>query len=164
MAADPFCVSSTFLTASSPLAPSDAVAAIIVNEDNHVLLQLRDDKAEIFFPHHWGCFGGGIEDGEDAAQSLLRELDEELGLAFDASALEKFITIAFTLTPNATRAVDRHFFIIRTSTAAMQHITLGEGQRHGFFPWQEMMAMPNVTPYDKFAMWVYFNQARLPKL
>ena len=38
--------------------PHDAVAALLVHEDGSYIMQLRDSKPEIFYPGHWGCFGG----------------------------------------------------------------------------------------------------------
>ncbi|MGA7803419.1 NUDIX domain-containing protein, partial [Bradyrhizobium sp.] len=67
------------LELSIPLRPGNAVAAIIVVEGQY-LLQLRDAKRGIFFPSHWGCFGGGIDPGETVEQALARELEEELDL------------------------------------------------------------------------------------
>ena len=60
------------------VSPKNASAAIIINKYDQVLLQLRDDREGIFFPNHWGFFGGGCEDGEDFSESLIRELEEEL--------------------------------------------------------------------------------------
>ena len=37
---------------------------------------------EIFFPDHWGLFGGATEPGESDEQGLRRELMEELTLDF----------------------------------------------------------------------------------
>ena len=42
------------------------------------LLQLRDETPGIYYPGHWGLFGGQIEPGETPAQGLVRELGEEL--------------------------------------------------------------------------------------
>ena len=52
------------MTEKSPLYPDDAACAIIVLSDGKYLMQLRDDKPEIFFPDCWGLFGGGVEKGE----------------------------------------------------------------------------------------------------
>lgn len=51
---------------------------ILPYQDNKVLMQLRDEKAEIVYPGHWGFFGGAIEDGELPMQSAKRELYEEI--------------------------------------------------------------------------------------
>ncbi|MEL6139407.1 MAG: NUDIX domain-containing protein, partial [Cyanobacteria bacterium J06628_6] len=57
------------------------VAIAILHQGNHFLLQLRDDIPGIFYPGHWGFFGGHIEPGEDADQGVRRELLEEIGYA-----------------------------------------------------------------------------------
>ena len=53
-----------------PLAPKDAVAALIVLDDGRYLMQQRDDIPGIFYPGYWGLFGGAIEQltDDDLAQ------------------------------------------------------------------------------------------------
>jgi 8-oxo-dGTP pyrophosphatase MutT (NUDIX family) len=55
------------------------VVVVIPYAGDRVLLQLRDDKAGIDFPGHWGFFGGSMDEGETAAQAAARELLEETG-------------------------------------------------------------------------------------
>ena len=45
------------------LKPSNAVCAIITYKDK-ILIQQRDYKKNIFFPGHYGLFGGAIEKNE----------------------------------------------------------------------------------------------------
>jgi hypothetical protein len=47
-------------SAGPRLRPSDAVAALLVHEDGRYIMQLRDQKEGIFYPGHWGCFGGAV--------------------------------------------------------------------------------------------------------
>src|SRR5882724_11200550 len=58
--------------------PHDAVAALLVHEDGRYIMQLRDGIPGIFYPGHWGCFGGAIEPGETPGDALRRELREEI--------------------------------------------------------------------------------------
>jgi 8-oxo-dGTP pyrophosphatase MutT (NUDIX family) len=59
-----------FLGGEGPLKPARAAAAIIVFEDGRYLLQLRDQKPGIFFPGHWGLFGGATDPGETPEQAV----------------------------------------------------------------------------------------------
>ena len=158
---DLFTISDAFVTATAPLEPKTAVAAIIVDEAGRVLLQLRDDRPDIFFPNHWGCFGGAIEPGETPRDTLLRELQEELGVTFDDAAIERFITISFNTKTTAKHNIDRFFFIVTISAARLKTMQLGEGRAFDFFAPADAMRIPNATPYDRFALWLYFNQYRL---
>jgi len=54
------------------------VAAVIVQSDRILLGQRSPGRA--FYPNVWDVFGGHIEPGEQPDQTLVRELEEELGL------------------------------------------------------------------------------------
>ena len=84
-----------YLDSQEPLVPGAATAAIILLEDGRYLLQHRDPIAEIFFPDHWGMFGGGTEPGETDEQGLRRELLEEITLDVPESALRYFTRFDF---------------------------------------------------------------------
>ena len=55
-------------------------AAALLLCGGRYLMQLRDDKPGILLPDHWALFGGTVDDGEDAAAAMRRELIEELEL------------------------------------------------------------------------------------
>lgn len=61
------------------------VAAALLGSDGHVLMQQR----RLGGTHGglWEFPGGKIEPGESPESALVREIDEELGLVLDASAL-----------------------------------------------------------------------------
>jgi 8-oxo-dGTP pyrophosphatase MutT (NUDIX family) len=56
------------------------VVAVVVNEDNKILLLKRADVKEIWMPSKWGLVGGGIEKGESAEKACSREIKEETEL------------------------------------------------------------------------------------
>src|SRR5262249_50094214 len=53
-------------------------------------MQLRDSNPAIFYPDHWGCFGGAVEAGEPPAVALVRELEEELAVTLSPAELARF--------------------------------------------------------------------------
>ncbi|MDJ0702529.1 MAG: NUDIX hydrolase [Leptolyngbyaceae cyanobacterium MO_188.B28] len=55
------------------------VTLAILHQDNHFLMQLRDDFPDIAYPGCWGFFGGHLEQGESPDAGIKRELWEEIG-------------------------------------------------------------------------------------
>ena len=64
----------------------DTAKGIIVVR-NHYLLQLRDNKKNIYFPNFWGIFGGHVERAETYQKALEREIKEETNLIVKASRM-----------------------------------------------------------------------------
>ena len=58
--------------------PHEVVAALLV-QSGKVLLGLRA-AGRTFYPEVWDMFGGHVEPGETQAETLVRELQEELGI------------------------------------------------------------------------------------
>jgi 8-oxo-dGTP diphosphatase len=58
-----------------------AGAMAVVISPVGVVLHHRDDKAWIPHPGCWSLFGGAVEPGEDPHDTVVRELEEELGLS-----------------------------------------------------------------------------------
>ncbi|WP_338684759.1 NUDIX domain-containing protein [Streptomyces acidiscabies] len=76
-------------TAEVP-ATSRGAVAIISNRRGELLLHLRDDLPGIAWPDHWSVLGGGCDPGESPREAIVRELDEEAGLADVADLTELF--------------------------------------------------------------------------
>ena len=128
-------------------------------DDGRYLLQLRDNKPGIFFPGHWGAFGGGVESGEQSVNALRRELEEELGLT--VAELRPFTRFEFDLTSMGFARVYRDYFEVRLPVSAAGSLRLGEGAGFEFFTRDELLALPRLAPYDAFALWFHANQSRL---
>ena len=148
-----------FLTDKRPLRSDDAAAAIVVTEDGRYLLQLRDDIPGIFYPGHWGCFGGAIGRGETPLQALRRELAEELEFSSDAG--EEFVSFDFDLTRIGQGRKFRAYFEFVVSAERIARFVLHEGAAMRTFTADELFALSNVTPYDSFALWLHVARSRL---
>jgi 8-oxo-dGTP pyrophosphatase MutT (NUDIX family) len=136
----------------------DAVAAIIVLEDGRYVLQRRDDCEGIWYPGHWGCFGGAIDEGESAEQALRRELREEL--SFTVREAQPFASFNFDLKGMCHDSYQRIYYTLEMSVAEYNDSTLGEGSAIGIFNATEMLGELRLTPYDAFALFLHSNQAR----
>ena len=136
----------------------DAVAAIIYNENNEILLHLRDDKEDIWFPNHWGLFGGAIEKGEKIEEALEREVFEEIELQNFNS--EFFSEFQFNFIEISPKFFKRYYYKIFIEKSRTQYLQLHEGQKFSFFSENELNKIL-LTPYDSFVLNVYFNMKKI---
>ena len=146
-----------FLADRHPLRGEDAVAAIITVEDGRYLLQLRDDIPRIFYPGHWGCFGGAVGAGEDSLAALQRELAEELEMPL--SAASEFIKLNFDLTRLGQKQCYRMYYEMKVSEAEVSRYVLHEGAAMRLISPAELFEL-RLTPYDSFALWLHFARNR----
>ena len=146
-----------FLTDNHPLRGEDAVAAIITVEDGRYLMQLRDDIPRIFYPGHWGCFGGAVGAGESGVQALQRELAEELEMP--AAAATEFVKLDFDLSRLGQQRCYRAYYEIKVTAAEVSRFVLHEGADMRLLAPSEMFDM-RLTPYDSFALWLHIARDR----
>lgn len=151
-----------YLEPQGPLKPANAAVALIVDEQGRYLVQLRDAKPTIFFPDHWGCFGGALEPGETDEGCLAREIDEELGLDLRQCAVRHFTTFTFDFGFAGGSVIHRTFFEVTADGAALANLTLREGREKRLFPGPELLAR-QVVPYDRFAIWMHCYRKELSR-
>lgn len=135
---------------------SDAAVAIVALDDGRYLMQLRDDKPGIFYPNHWGLFGGAVDRGEGAEEALRRELREELAL--QAGDLRFFTRMDFDFTQLGAGKLYRIYFELRLSAAKLPSLRLGEGRLMQAFELPDLLIGKRVVPYDSFALWLHYAE------
>lgn len=150
---------SSFLDSTKPLEPGDAVAALLVLEDGSYIMQLRDLKDNIFYPGHWGLFGGAVDAGETESEALKRELDEELG--FKPATIKPFARLHFDLGPIGAKKVYRSIFEVPVTYGQFSGFVLQEGMALEAIDARELLVGRPVTPYDSFAVWLHFARHRI---
>jgi 8-oxo-dGTP pyrophosphatase MutT (NUDIX family) len=140
---------------NTPLVPNNAIGALIINAKNEILLQLRDDKPDIFFPNLWGTFGGAVEPDETPETALAREMEEELGIDISTCKTKFFSEFTFDFACWGYGTVYRKFYLIDASHLALDDFTLGEGQKLGYFAVDYALSSLRLVPYDGFILWMY---------
>jgi 8-oxo-dGTP pyrophosphatase MutT (NUDIX family) len=118
-------IESNFLGSRPPLHTGHAVAALLVLEDGRYIMQLRDDIPNIWYPGHWGLFGGNIDDEEEEVAALRRHLREELEL--DVNNARLFAIINYDLQPIGLDCYFRRCYEVPVTIAAWKRIVLHEG-------------------------------------
>jgi 8-oxo-dGTP pyrophosphatase MutT (NUDIX family) len=151
-------VADLFLTSLAPLRPSDAVAGLLVLEDGRYVMQLRDAKPGIFYPDHWGCFGGAVDAGETPQAALERELREEL--EFEAAPRSEFTRLTFDWRSVGHQPTSRIYYEVSVPQASFERFVLHEGSQMRAFTAAELLAQ-RCTPYDAFAVWMHTSRDRL---
>jgi 8-oxo-dGTP pyrophosphatase MutT (NUDIX family) len=146
-----------FITSQTTPHPSDAVAAIIVDAQGRYLVQHRDELPGIFYPGHWGCFGGALNSGEEPMHALVRELREELELDLSPKHARPFTRFDFDFQPLGLGKVFRQYYELQITDAQRAGIRLHEGQDLGWFDGGDLLQRPRVTPYDAFAIWMHLR-------
>ena len=147
-----------FLRWDHNLVPSDAVVGLIVVDDERYLMQLRSQKPGIFYPGHWGLFGGAVDDGESAERALVRELHEELGIEVSDSCY--FTEFSFDFGFCGHGRVWRRYYKISVTSWMTKNMVLGEGSDMRAFTASDILNLPRLVPYDAFAIWLDATQRR----
>jgi ADP-ribose pyrophosphatase YjhB (NUDIX family) len=109
------------MTPNRSLAPVSLAGAIIRHPQLGLLLQLRDADAPTYL-HHWGLFGGHMEEGESPDVAVWRELQEELQLT--PQMVEEWRLGHESPLPSAGRM----YIYYMTTTATLDDLVLGEGE------------------------------------
>jgi 8-oxo-dGTP pyrophosphatase MutT (NUDIX family) len=128
------------------LKPRNASAAVLIDMDNQLGLQLRDSRLDIFFPSRWGLFGGAIEQSETPLQAVKREVNEELSLDIDETRFTQVGSLECTV---GDLSIMRYFFCLNIQQSEVVSIKLTEGEKVDFFS-PDQISQLKLTPYDEY--------------
>jgi len=149
------------LRPSKPLKPADAVAALLRTSDGRYLLQHRDAISTIFYPDHWGCFGGALDPNEQPVDALHRELREELALELGQREIKVFGQFDFDIP--GLGAFNRVFYDVLIDPAEIESMRLGEGAGMALLDGHDALHRHRLVPYDGFALWLHYYQGALSR-
>ena len=123
------------------------VGAIILNDRNGVMLQLRDDPQ---FAGQWSTFGGYVEEGDKTVDDAIkREIQEEIGCEIDLKFFSKYIILEGNL-----KLVNYFFYgYIDDHT----DINLKEGKGFGFFSIDQIKDMKLILNSD-YVLFRFFKK------
>jgi 8-oxo-dGTP pyrophosphatase MutT (NUDIX family) len=153
--------SGAFLESRATLRPAHAVAALLRLSDGRYVMQLRDSNPAIFYPDHWGCFGGAVQAGEAPADALVRELREELAVAVKPAEAAQFTEFTFDFGFAGDGIRLRTYYAVTLPQADLDGLVLGKGADLAAFEPERLLAMPRVVPYDAFALWMHHARGRI---
>jgi len=96
---------------------------IFLDDENRILLLLRDDKPDIPYPNMWDVPGGHVDPGESPEDCIIREMKEEMDLQLTDFSL--FTVMEFD---------DRIEYVFwKRENLVIPEIRLHEGQRIEWF-------------------------------
>ena len=142
------------------LQPKNASFAILQDESGRYLMQLRDDRPDIFWPAHWGLFGGALDPGESFDNALAREMREETGLDVDSCEASLFTRLTFDFDAFGFGQVTRAFYTIAMPDRLIPSLRLGEGQEMRFFRKADVLHQ-KIVPHDSHALWMHIYRREL---
>ena len=122
-----------------------SVKGIIVVKNNY-LLQLRDNKKNVYFPNFWGVFGGRVEKTETYQKALEREIKEETNLIVRVSRM--ILSVNFKVIGIKKR---HNIVYYECKILGKRKIILTEGCKYKFFSFNQIKNL-NIIPIDLAAI------------
>lgn len=142
-----------------PMPAGDSAVAIIVVDGSKYLMQLRDPIPTIYYPGHWGLFGGAVDSGETPEQAVRRELMEELG--FQVTEIAFLTEFNFDLSFIGEPRIYRRYYEVHVTAAEAESFQLTEGSAMDAFAPEALFRL-RIAPYDSYALWLHYLRQRPP--
>ena len=131
-------------------------SAVIIYFKEKILLVLRSNNKKIFYPNHYGLFGGAKEKNETHLGAAKRELLEETNINILKQDIKYLLDINFSF-PNS-KLINRKIYTYQINDLKKfkKIFILGEGVSQKFFTYNQIKNLPNIVPYDKLAIDLFF--------
>lgn len=134
-------------------------SALIIAEDGRYLFQLRDDKPFLPLRNHWALFGGEVEVGEDGNTAIIREVKEEL--SFVASECVWFHEAIYAWSNHHRQIVRKAYYKMPVSMSDIKNMTLCEGSDMRLMTVEQLLALPNIAPWDLVVVLMHSRENKL---
>jgi 8-oxo-dGTP pyrophosphatase MutT (NUDIX family) len=133
-------------------------SAVVLFYKNKVLMQLRSKNKKIFYPNHWGCFGGSKKINETYLNCAIREVAEETNIKFKKSKFIFFLKLTFYIKAS-NKKFTRNFYVLNIINIKKfkKDFRLREGISYDFFTNMQVNKLSKVVPYDKYALDIYYK-------
>src|SRR4051812_5500050 len=125
--------------------PKVGVGAIVLNDKNEVLLQLRINPPEAGF---WSLPGGRVELGEPIEQTVVREVKEEVGLDV---TVERLICVTDHIVPADAAHWVSPVYLVRVLSGVAENMEPRKTERLGWFPLAELPAPLSISAKSALA-------------
>ena len=133
------------------------VAALII-QSQRILLGQRSATRE-FYPGVWDVFGGHVEPGEQLHETLVRELQEELGITPTKWTYLETITLSSASPPDEpSDQLILHLYLVTDWTGTPANRQLEEHSTIGWFSLAEAIQLQLADPSYATLFERYLNQ------
>jgi 8-oxo-dGTP diphosphatase len=123
----------------------EVVAALIIQ--SHKILLGQRSATRRFYPGVWDVFGGHIEPGEQQQQTLVRELQEELGITpTQWKYLETIAVPPSAFREEQTDPLILHLYLVMSWEGRPVNLQLDEHSAIGWFSLAEAVQIPLADP------------------
>ncbi len=115
------------------------------------LLQLRDNKKNIYFPNFWGLFGGRVSSNENFSEALKREIKEEINMIINIK--KKVFSTTYDMIGLKKKRKMIYYECLKTKNT---QLILTEGKKFGLFKFEELKNL-RIVPLDFVAINTHYH-------
>lgn len=126
------------------------VVSVFIGHDNDILLLHRQDHKSQ--GNTWGAPAGKVDEGEDLAEALVREVEEETGIKIEKEKM-KYFEGYFVRYPG----YDFTYHVYHVNLTDRPHVVLGENEHKGhvWIKSKEALNLNLIQDEDSCIKWFY---------